>query len=110
MLSDYQVVLGAEAAIWTEQASSSNMLTRLFPRTWALAERLWSNPPVVSNYSSWEYGVYMLGAIHKKCGQEKRGGQEEADTWGKGGIKQKRTSTFGSKVKHLILSLTNEKF
>ena len=73
MFSDYQVVLGAEAAIWTEQASSSNMFTRLFPRTWALAERLWSNPPVVSNYSSWEYGVYMLGVIHKNVGKRREG-------------------------------------
>lgn len=37
-------VLGGETAIWTEQTSDSDIIYKVFPRTWAYAERLWSNP------------------------------------------------------------------
>lgn len=36
--------MGAEAALWTEQADSASVDTRLWPRVAALAEVLWSNP------------------------------------------------------------------
>ncbi|XP_049544745.1 chitooligosaccharidolytic beta-N-acetylglucosaminidase-like [Anopheles darlingi] len=37
-------ILGAEAALWTEQSDSHTLDNRLWPRLSALAERLWSNP------------------------------------------------------------------
>ncbi|XP_057664989.1 chitooligosaccharidolytic beta-N-acetylglucosaminidase isoform X2 [Diorhabda carinulata] len=37
-------VLGAEAALWTEQADSASIDTKLWPRAAAMAEVLWSKP------------------------------------------------------------------
>ncbi|RZC43025.1 hexosaminidase 1 [Asbolus verrucosus] len=37
-------VLGAEATLWTEQADSASIDTRLWPRASALSEVLWSEP------------------------------------------------------------------
>lgn len=38
-------VLGAEAALWSEQADEHTLDSRLWPRGSAMAERLWTNPP-----------------------------------------------------------------
>jgi hexosaminidase len=37
-------VIGAFAAAWSEVIDESNLMTRVFPRAFALAERLWANP------------------------------------------------------------------
>lgn len=39
-----QQILGAEAALWSEQADEQTVDSRLWPRASALAERLWTNP------------------------------------------------------------------
>lgn len=40
----YKQILGAEAALWSEQADELTLDSRLWPRASALAERLWTNP------------------------------------------------------------------
>lgn len=39
-------VLGGEVCLWSEQVSSDDLETRLWPRTAAFAERVWSDPEI----------------------------------------------------------------
>lgn len=39
-----KLILGEEAALWTEQADDQSVDQRLWPRAAAMAERLWTNP------------------------------------------------------------------
>ncbi|XP_011685560.1 PREDICTED: probable beta-hexosaminidase fdl isoform X2 [Wasmannia auropunctata] len=56
------LVLGGEAAIWSEQTGQSSLGPRLWPRSSALAERLWSDPP--TNSYSTDENVYTRLAMH----------------------------------------------
>lgn len=40
----YIIFVGGEAALWTEQADSTSIDSRLWPRSAAMAERLWTEP------------------------------------------------------------------
>lgn len=44
MIQLYPSLAGGEAALWTEQADSASTDGRLWPRSAAMAERLWSEP------------------------------------------------------------------
>ncbi len=39
-----ELVLGGETNMWSEQVDSQTVEGKIFPRTAAYAERLWSNP------------------------------------------------------------------
>lgn len=40
----HQNLIGATVSLWTETISPYNLMNTLFPRSFALAERLWTNP------------------------------------------------------------------
>ncbi|XP_028044943.1 probable beta-hexosaminidase fdl isoform X5 [Monomorium pharaonis] len=56
------LVLGGEAAIWSEQTGQSSLGPRLWPRASAFAERLWSDLP--TNSYSTDENVYTRLAMH----------------------------------------------
>lgn len=65
------LVLGAEAALWTEQVDESSLDGRYWPRAAALAERLWTNPD-----NGWREAEYRMLAHRERLVQ--RGIQSEA--------------------------------
>ena len=56
--------MGASAALWTEQVSQQSIITKLFPRLFALAERLWLDPRAgeVKDGSLW---IGALGRLRR---------------------------------------------
>lgn len=65
-------VLGGEACLWSEMVEVDSLETRIWPRTAALAERLWSDPGHFDRKD-----VYMRLDIHRKR-LERRGIKSEA--------------------------------
>ncbi|KAF2358188.1 Beta-hexosaminidase eukaryotic type N-terminal [Trinorchestia longiramus] len=64
--ADLSLILGGEAALWTEQVDSESVDGRLWPRGAALAERLWTNPD-----HGWRDAEYRM--IHHRQRLVKRG-------------------------------------
>lgn len=49
---DMKSVLGGEVCMWTEQVGQDSLETRVWPRSSAFAERMWSNPDTDENVIS----------------------------------------------------------
>ncbi|XP_012263445.2 probable beta-hexosaminidase fdl isoform X2 [Athalia rosae] len=58
------LILGGEAALWSEQAGQASLGPRLWPRASALAERLWTDS--LSNGYSIEESVYTRLSAHRE--------------------------------------------
>jgi hexosaminidase len=68
-----RLVLGGEAAMWTEMVTAEMLDGRLWPRTAAVAERLWS-PRQVRDADAMERRLLVVGG-----GLERLGSRHEAD-------------------------------
>ncbi|RCK64890.1 Beta-hexosaminidase [Candida viswanathii] len=59
--SEQQHVLGAEAALWSEQVDSSVLISKIWPRAAALGESLWSgNRTPLGNHRNYEFTQRIL--------------------------------------------------
>ncbi|MCF6434802.1 family 20 glycosylhydrolase [Pseudoalteromonas sp. MMG022] len=72
-LTQQQRILGAEATIWSELVSDDNLDLRIWPRLFAIAERLWS-PQAIKNIENMyhrldamdDYGAKVVGLAHQQ--------------------------------------------
>ncbi|XP_075974168.1 beta-hexosaminidase 1 isoform X2 [Anticarsia gemmatalis] len=55
------LILGGEAALWSEQADTATLDGRLWPRAAALAERLWAEPR-----ASWEHAEQRMLHVRER--------------------------------------------
>ena len=70
-----KLILGGEAAMWVELATPENLDSRLWPRTAAIAERLWS-PESVTDVASMYRRLYVTNHWLEWLGLTQRSGLE----------------------------------
>lgn len=68
--ADLSLIIGGEAALWSEQIDEATLDSRLWPRASALAERLWSNPE-----TGWKEAEYRI--VHHRQRLARRGVKAE---------------------------------
>jgi hexosaminidase len=83
-----KLILGGEAAMWVELATPENLDSRLWPRTAAIAERLWS-PESVTDVSSMYRRLYVTNHWLEWLGLTQRPALEE--------MRQRLAGTFPAK-------------
>ncbi|ORZ39578.1 glycoside hydrolase superfamily [Catenaria anguillulae PL171] len=69
-----RAILGGEVAMWTEQTDAANVLSKVFPRAFAFAERAWADPERDQGWDEegkdvWEDATRRMSLARERIGR-----------------------------------------